>query len=70
MKKSIVFIFDVLSENVINFVRMRLYLPIKNIVSLRKTVAFFFDLETFCAYTTVPKCLTTQIPIMQFNTLT
>ena len=59
---NITFVFDVLSENVVNFVSIWLFLQMKNVVNLDNF--FSFDNEA-----TVRKSFTLQISGTQFNTL-
>ena len=62
---NITFVFSILSENMITFVRMWLFPKTKNIVNLRKS---FFKNKAACACATVQKYFTQQISIMEFNT--
>ena len=59
---NITFVFDVLSENVVNFVSIWLFLQMKNVVNLDNF--FSFDNEA-----TVRKSFTLHISGTQFNTL-
>ena len=60
-----IFVFSILSENMITFVRMWLFPKTKIIVNLRKS---FFKNKVACACVTVQKYFTQQISIMGFNT--
>ena len=60
---NITFVFDVLSENVVNFVSIWLFLQMKNVVNLDNF--FSFDNEV-----TVRKSFTLHISGTKFNTLT
>ena len=65
---KITFTIDLISENVINSIRIWLFLKIKDIGNFKKPVCILEN-EAACACTTLREYFRSQLSVMQFNTL-